>query len=149
MRRIVTVSLVALLLAGCGPKGKKTGVVTGKITYKGQPVNGAALMLYPASGGDTSVMTVPVTQEGEFRISDVAPGEYKVVVQGSPGSQQVDPRLLKSAPPEKQAEMKEKLSHMNTPATIKFPDKYKNLKTTDLKVTVGDKTESKNLELQG
>ena len=149
MRRIVAVSLVALVLAGCGPKGKKSGVLTGKITYKGQPVNGAALMLYPLSGGDTAVMTVPVSQEGEFRISDVAPGEYKVVVQGTAGSQQanVSPAMLKNMPPEKAAEMKEKLSHMSTPPTIKFPDKYKDPKKTDLRVTVTDKTESKDLEL--
>jgi hypothetical protein len=149
MRRIVTVALVALLLTGCGPKGKKTGVVTGKLTYKGQPVNGAALLLYTASGGDTAVMTVPVSQEGEFRISDVAPGEYKVVVQGTAGAQQVNPAMLRGMSPEKQAEAKEKLSHMNTPPTIKFPDKYKALKTTDLRVTVTDKNESKDLDLQG
>jgi hypothetical protein len=149
MRRIVTVALVAVLLAGCGPKGKKTGVVTGKITYKGQPVNGAALLLYTASGGDTPVMTVPVDQEGAFRISDVAPGEYKVVVQGTAGAQQAPPASLKNLPPDKAAEAREKLKAMSTPPTIKFPDKYKDPHKTDLKVTVTDKTESKDLELQG
>ena len=149
MRRIVTVSLVALLLAGCGPKRPKTGTVSGKVSYKGQPVNGAALLLFPTAGGDTAVMTVPVSQEGEFRISDVAPGDYKVVVQGTAGAQQVDPRMLKNVPPEKQAEVKEKLSHMNTPPTIRFPDKYKDPKTTDLKVTVTDKDQTHDLELTG
>jgi hypothetical protein len=149
MRRIVAVSLVVLVLAGCGPKGKKSGAVTGKVTYKGQPVNGAALLLYPASGGDTPALTVPVGQDGEFRISDVAPGEYKVVVQGSPGAQQVDPRMLKSMPPEKRAEAEAKLKGMNTPPTIPFPKKYTDPKTTDLKVTVTDKAETKDLELQG
>jgi hypothetical protein len=149
MRRIVTVAVVALLLAGCGPKGKKTGVVTGKITYKGQPVNGALLSLYPVTGGDTSVMSVPVGQDGEFRISDVAPGEYKVVVQGSPGSQEVNPAMLRGMPPDKRAEAEAKLKAMSTPRTIDFPKKYTDLKTTDLKVTVTDKSESKDLELQG
>lgn len=149
MRRIVTVALVALLLAGCGPKGKKSGAVTGKLTYNGKPVNGALILLYPAAGGDTSSLSVPVTQEGEFHISDVAPGEYKVVVQGTAGAQQVNPAMLRGMSPEKQAEAKEKLSHMNTPPTIKFPDKYKALKTTDLRVTVTDKNESKDLDLQG
>jgi hypothetical protein len=148
MRRIVTVSLVALLLAGCGPKRPKTGTVSGKVSYKGQPVNGAALLLYPAAGGSTAI-TVGVNQEGEFHIVDVPAGEYKIVVQGTAGAQQVDPRLLKSMPPEKQAEVKEKLSHMNTPPTIRFPDKYKDPKTTDLKVTVTDKDQSMDLDLQG
>ena len=147
MRRIVTVALVALLLAGCGPKGKKTGVVTGKITYKGQPVNGAALLLFPTAGGDTAVMTVPVSQEGEFRISELTPGQYKVVVQGTAGAQQVDPRLLKSMPPEKQAEVKEKLSHMNTPPTIRFPDKYKDPKKSPLTWDVQKGDQTKDLAL--
>jgi carboxypeptidase family protein len=148
MRRIVTVSLVALLLAGCGPRGKKSGTVSGKVTYQGQPVNGAALLLYPSAGGDTAI-TVGVNQAGEFHIVDVPPGEYKIVVRGTAGAQQVDPRLLKKMSPEKRAEAEAKLKDMNTPPTIKFPDKYKDPKTTDLKVTITDKDQSMNLDLQG
>jgi hypothetical protein len=148
MRRIVTVSLVALLLAGCGPKRTKTGTVSGKVSYKGQPVNGAALLLYPAAEGNTAI-TVSVNQAGEYHIVDVPAGEYKIVVRGTAGAQQVDPRLLKKMSPDKQAEVKEKLSHMNTPPTIKFPDKYKDPKTTDLKVTITDKDQSKDLDLEG
>ena len=146
MRRIVTVSLVALLLAGCGPKRAKTGTVSGKVSYKGQPVNGAALLLYPAAGGNTAI-TVSVDQAGEFHIVDVPAGEYKVVVQGTAGAQQVDPRLLQKMSPEKRAEAEAKLKGMNTPPTIKFPDKYKGPKTTDLKITIGDKNEEKDLQL--
>jgi hypothetical protein len=149
MRRIVTVSLVALLLAGCGPK-KKSGVVTGKITYDGKPVNGPALLLYPAGGGaDAAPVTIPVTQDGEYRISDVATGEYKIVVQGTAGAQQANPNLLKAVPKEKQAEMKAKLDAMSTPATIPFPNKYKDPKTTDLKVSVTDKDQTLDLQLTG
>jgi hypothetical protein len=150
MRRIVTVSLVALLLAGCGPKRGKTGVVTGKITYQGKPVNGALLLLYPAAGGQTPSMNVPVTQEGEFRISDLQqPGEYKVVVQGTAGAQQASAASLKNMPPDKAAEAKEKLKAMSTPPTIPFPNKYKDPRTTDLKVTITDKDQAQDLELTG
>jgi hypothetical protein len=149
MRRIVTVSVVALLLVGCGPKRAKTGVVAGKVTYNSKPVNDAALMLYPASGGaDAAPITIPVTHEGEFRISDVPAGDYKIVVQGSAGATQVDRALFAKIPKEKQAEMKAKLDSMNTPATIKFPDKYKTVAKTDLKCTVTDKDQSMDLELK-
>jgi hypothetical protein len=150
MRQIVTVSMAALLLVGCGPKGPKLGVVKGTVTYKGQPVNGAALLLYPATDGQAASFTVPVTQEGEFRINpgDVPAGEYKVVVEGSEGVSQVPPALLKSMPKEKQAEMKAELDKMSTPPTIPFPKKYKDLKTTDLRCTITDKDQTMNLELK-
>jgi len=148
MRRIVTVSLLALVLAGCGPKRTKSGTVSGKVSYKGQPVNGAALLLYPAAGGDAAI-NVGVNQAGEFHIVDVPAGEYKIVVRGTAGAQQVDPRMLKNMPPDKRAEAEAKLKDMNTPPTIKFPDKYKDPKTTDLKVTITDKNETKDLDLQG
>jgi hypothetical protein len=131
MRRIAVVSLGLLLLVGCGGKGSKTGVVTGTITYKGQPVNGAALFLHPPGGGDP--ILIPVSQEGTFSSSDVPPGEYKVVVQGTAGAA---PAPLKGMPPEKQAEAKKKLEAMQTPATIAYPDKYKNLATTKLTLSV-------------
>lgn len=146
MRRIVTISLGLLLLVGCGSRSGKVGVVSGKITYKGQPVNNAALQLYPTSAGATDPITIPVTGEGTFRITDVPPGEYKIVVQGSAGATQASPSLA-GLPPDKAAEMKEKLSKMNTPATIPFPDKYKNRQTTNLKCNVTQSDQTLNLEL--
>jgi hypothetical protein len=148
MRRIVTVSVVALLLVGCGPKRAKTGVVTGTVTYNSKPVNDAALMLYLASAGpDAAPITIPVTHEGEFRISDVPAGEYKIVVQGSAGATQVPPALFAKMPKEKQAEMKAKLDSMNTPATIPFPNKYKELRTTNLKCTINESDQKMDLPL--
>src|SRR5262245_677135 len=82
--RTIGLLLVAVLV-GCGSSRVRPGVVSGKVTYKGKPVNDAALLLYPAGGGATDPITIPVTAEGEFRISDTPPGEYKVVVQGAEG----------------------------------------------------------------
>jgi hypothetical protein len=82
MRWIVTVSVVLLLLVGCGPRGSRGGGLSGTVSYKGQPINGAALTLYDTKGG---MLIVPVTPDGTFRTTDVPPGEYKVVVQGTWG----------------------------------------------------------------
>jgi len=143
MRRIVTISIGLLLLAGCGSNRSGSGMVSGTITYNGQPVNGAALLLYPAGGG--AEILIPVTQEGEFRTSDLPPGEYKVVVQGTAGSPGPPTQGMS---PQKLAEVKEKLEAMKTPATIKFPDKYKSQATTDLKLTVIAGEQTLNLELK-
>ena len=110
-------------------------------------VNGAALLLYPASG-TAEPITIPVTQDGNFTIADVPLGEYKIVVEGTAGVSQVPHGALQNVPPEKRAEAEKKLAGMNTPPTIAFPDRYKSLQTTDLKCTVTDKAQTLNLELK-
>jgi hypothetical protein len=136
--------LLLTVVVGCGHTGSRYGVVSGRITYKGKPVNDAALLLY--APGETDPITIPVTSEGEFSIADTPPGEYKVVVQGTEGGAvSVDLRVL---PPDKAAELKEKMKSMSSPATIPFPKKYKDLKTTDLKCTVTDRNQTLDLELK-
>ena len=149
MRQIVSVSVGLLLLAvlvGCGPKRPKVGTVSGKLTYKGQPVNDAALRLYPTGGAVTNPITIPVTSQGAFRITDVPPGEYKVVVEGSEGG--ASEASLRNIPREKLAEVKAMLEPMKSRATIPFPKKYKSPQTTDLKCTIGEKDQTLDLELK-
>src|SRR5262245_27719195 len=118
--------LLVVVVVGCGTRSR-SGVVSGKVTYKGQRVNDAALLLYAA--GATDPITIAVTAEGEFSISDTPPGEYKVVVEGAEGGAvPIDVSML---PPDKQAELKEKMKGMSSPTTIPFPKKYKDLRTTD------------------
>jgi hypothetical protein len=150
MRQIVRVCLglllVAVLLVGCGHK-RRSGAASGKITYKGQPVNDAALLLYPAGGGAAEPITIPVTADGSFRISDLPKGEYKIVVQGKEG-QGSDAELLKNVPREKQEEVKKMMAGQASAKTISFPNKYKDLKTTDLKCQITDRDQTLNLELK-
>jgi hypothetical protein len=129
MRRIVTVSIGLLLLAGCGSSRPPAGAVSGTIMYNGKPVNGPTLLLYPTAGAQTSTVSIPVSQEGTFRITEVPVGEYKIVVQPSAG----DP-----GPPTKNLsqEMKEKAEKLKTPATITIPQKYTTKEKTDLSVNV-------------
>jgi hypothetical protein len=130
MRRIITVAVVSLLLVGCGGRSR-LGTVSGTLTYKGRPINGAALLLYPDGGGEP--FQIPVTQEGTFRTSDVPPGEYTVVVEGTAGNPGPPTQGMSK---EKAAEAKEKFSGMTTPPTIAFPNRYKSVTTSNKKVTV-------------
>ena len=84
----------------------------------------------------------------KFSITDVPPGEYKIVVEGSEGVDN-EAVMLKMMPPDKQAEMKAKMAPQASPKTIPFPKKYKDRKTTDLKCTITDKDQPLNLELKG
>jgi len=144
VRALVGLLLVAVLV-GCEPKGP--GVVSGKITYNGQPVNDAALLLYPASGGAAEPITIPVTGDGFFRISDVPQGEYKIVVQGAEGGGS-DASLLKSLPPDKQEQVKKMMGERAGPKTIPFPPKYRALNSTDLKCQITNRKQALNLELK-
>src|SRR5262249_49397884 len=115
MRQMVSVIIGLLMLGvlvGCGPKRPKIGVVSGKLTYKGRPLSGAALLLYPPNDSDANPLNISVDQEGNFRIADIPTGEYKIVIEGTEGAVQAD---LRNIPPEKLAEVKEKLAGMNTP----------------------------------
>lgn len=44
-------SLVALLVPGCGPAGPETASVEGTVTLDGKPLEGALVMFTPVAGG--------------------------------------------------------------------------------------------------
>jgi hypothetical protein len=133
MRRTVVVSMGLLLLIGCGSKRGSGGIVMGKLTYKGQAVNGAMLELYPLAGGNH--VSIPVSQEGTFRTSDVPPGEYKIVVKPSEAPTGIP--SLKGMSPAKAEEAKQKMAGMQQgKATIPIPNKYKSHLSTTLKQTI-------------
>jgi hypothetical protein len=150
MRQILRVFVGLLLVAvlvGCGPGRPRPGVVSGTITYKGRPVNDATLLLYSAGGDATGSITIPVTGDGTFRISDVPSGEYKIVVQGAEGEGS-DASLLKSVPKEKRAEVEKMMAGQRSAKTIPFPKKYQDLTTTDLKCQITASNQTLNLELK-
>jgi hypothetical protein len=135
MHRIALVSVAFLLVVGCGSNSNK-GELKGTITYKGQPVNAAAILLYPSADKDAVSTSVPVGQDGAFSSADVPPGDYRIVVKAA------------SVPPGKAAPGVNASPGGPTP-TVPFPDKYKAVKSTDLTCTVkaGENTPLK-LELK-
>lgn len=142
--RLLAVSMLGiLLLTSCSRYKSANNVVTGTITYKSQPVNGATLLLHPAAG-EGSPISILVNQDGTFRGTDVPAGDYKIVVKGSVGGGE---HATKNIPPEKAAQAKEMLDKMKTNPTISFPDKYKKPESTDLKRTIGKGNENLVLEL--
>ncbi len=122
MRRIVLVSVAFLLAAGCGPTSNKAEL-KGTLTYKGQPVNAASILLYPSADKDAGSISIPVTKDGAFDSTDVPAGDYRIVVKATNGPKgKIEPGVNSSP-------------GGPTP-TIPFPDKYKDIKSTDLTCTV-------------
>jgi hypothetical protein len=65
---------LALLAAGCAPG---TGDVSGKVTYKGQPLAGATITFYDASNNSPSC---PIDDEGNYKVQKLAVGKARVVI---------------------------------------------------------------------
>jgi hypothetical protein len=155
MRRVLIVLIAFLPLLGCAKKrALNAGSVSGTITYKGNPVNGALLRFYPVPGPDPEVPAVAADQQGKFTAT-IPPGEYKIAVQGSPGPpkgvSEGGGMVPKGMDPAKAEEMRKRLAGIQgdmPAATISFPNKYKSQNTTDLtaKIVKGDNT--LNLELK-
>jgi hypothetical protein len=132
MRKCGVLAVCLLALVACSEQNKKSVFLSGSITYKGQPVNGGSLKLFSASAAGEPY-TIPIDQEGKFRIADVPEGEYKAVVQPSAG---MTPNIPKGLDPGKMAEAKEKSELMKQPPTIPIPDKYKDRLKSTLTITV-------------
>jgi hypothetical protein len=144
---ILTGLVLAAVVVGCGPKRPHSSVITGKVTYKGQPLAHATLLVYPPGLQENlAPLAYGIQEDGSYKISDLPAGEYKMVIQGAQETGEAD---LSKIPPEKRAEVKEKLDKMRTPATIPFPKKYQSPSTTPLKCTITDKDQQQDLTLEG
>jgi hypothetical protein len=154
-------ALLFPVLAGCSPG---TGKVSGKVTYKGQPVPGGLVMFRPVDGRQNSV-TVELDAEGRY--SAVLPaGDVLVSVDnreleprpviaggipaGIPLSQEARAKLGgKSAPPtgpeagQKTGEDARRPSGRYVP----IPEKYCMAETSGLKFTVKGGDQPYDIEL--
>lgn len=72
--RAVLMVIVCGWITGCGSSGPKMGQVSGKVTYKGQPVAKATVTFIPAEQG--SRPGIGITNEaGEFNLTTAEPGD--------------------------------------------------------------------------
>lgn len=84
MRRFLQVcaalSLLAVLAAGCGPKGTDTVKVSGKVTMEGEPISMGTISFVAADGNTPS--GGGVIKDGAYT-AQVPPGEKVVLVIGN------------------------------------------------------------------
>lgn len=76
VRTAVGTLTLALLVAvaGCGPK---TGTVSGKVTYKGEPLKGGNVIFASEKGQS---LLAPIGEDGTYTIQNVPVGEAKIAV---------------------------------------------------------------------
>jgi hypothetical protein len=83
--------LIVFCVAGCGGKAN----VKGRVTYQGKPVIHGSIILI--GGGNKQLSSARIDSEGNYRISDIAPGPAHIAVV-SPDP--TPPRPLPSPPPD-------------------------------------------------
>src|SRR5690242_12486783 len=83
-RRAVALGFVLILAAVIGAPGcgKRTATVTGKVTYKGEPLKGGIVAFIPPRGGGTAV-AADIAEDGTYTATDVLVGEVEVTVDTS------------------------------------------------------------------
>jgi hypothetical protein len=129
-----------LLTVGCAPSNPLGAVpVTGKVTYKGQPVEGATVSFIP--GGDARPATAITTTSGAYRLMTLdtpgaMPGPYTVVVrktemppESAQGVSMEDAVKLNNRPPPPPKELLPAKYGDATKSPLKFEVK-KDLKNT-------------------
>jgi hypothetical protein len=121
----------ALLLVGCGAQ---TGNLSGKVTYKGNPVKGGTVIFMTAD--TTKVVRANIEDNGNYSAKGLPVGEMIILVESAWTPPKI-PGGAKTAPP---AGQKPPEGHPEAKAGAKgstlIPARYSDPKQTDLKVTV-------------
>ena len=116
------------VLAGCGGDGGKA-TISGKVSYKGAPVTGGTLTLYPASGPP---YPLTIKADGTFNVSGVPIGEMGVGI---------DTGLPPAAAPAGSS------MPQGLPPHVAIPPKYKDPKTSGLTWDVKGGGNTKDFDL--
>jgi hypothetical protein len=117
-----------MVLAGCG---SKTGTVSGKVTYQGQPVPGGIINFLPQSEPDRGkVFSSGIDANGIYQVVRVPVGPVKITVQ-DPGGQSAKRIVDPNEAPRK-----------------KYPTRYATPEGSDLTFTVAGGSQEHDIELK-
>jgi hypothetical protein len=139
--------MLALLATGCGESYPETYPVTGVVTHKGKPVEGADVVLVPSdeklrsAGGMTDAdgkFSVTTYFDPEHQSEGAMPGDYGVTVSKT--------EVLEAPPGLKPEEIMAYHMKHGTPKP-QLPTKYAAAKTSGFNVTVTADSETPPLKL--
>jgi hypothetical protein len=143
---LVCLALSVFVSSGCSSGSTVSGTypVTGKVTYKGQPVAGATIT-FVGQGADARSATALSGPDGSYSVRTVEsegamPGTYKVLVDKTEGN--VDTREISM-------EEAAKIANQPLPKMTKpLPAKYNDAAQTPLSVTVKEEPNTFDIELK-
>jgi hypothetical protein len=91
---------LALFLVGCGPKGRER--VTGKVTFKGVPLDQGSIAFIPQDTTGGATQEGAMIKNGKYEVparQGLAPGTYKVAISSPEPVGSAEPLPGEAAPP--------------------------------------------------
>jgi hypothetical protein len=144
----LVVFLSALALAGCGPR---TGIVSGKVTYKNAPLGSGTITFIGGPKGDKSQWS-PISADGSYQVSNVPVGNVKITVEttapsnlGSVGGMK-PPSVPGVAPPPDQSTLGG-ADATKQGTYVPIPGKYKDAEQSGLSMEVKPGKQEHNVDL--
>lgn len=143
-RLAVACLIVALAITGCGGGGT-TGKLSGRVTYKGEPVAGILTLQSTAAGPAASTYPVPVAADGRFSTVGVPEGVYQVSVTPTPANFSSAPMVPR--PPKDVSAAPVPLPGGAAAKHVDIPAKYLRPGTSGLTWEVKSGSQTKDFEL--
>ncbi len=152
-RILLTLTLLVVPLLGCSSQSKTASIVSGKVTYKGQPVSGGTITFYPPPGeeivasGDSKASGAygfTLNDDGTFIGAGLPAQEMVVTVETESLNPNNKPKAnygkgKGNSPDEYRKQMMKRGAAPDVVDTRKYvaiPKKYANKKTSPLKKTL-------------
>jgi hypothetical protein len=146
-RLLLLLPLFLVLACGCGLTNKSAPAkLSGKVTYKGKPLTGGTITLYPPSGG---VYAITIKEDGSYSGADLPTGEMPVSIETMAVKAPTDPVDPKTKQ-KYQMSPRPGAENASAPAAVeqvKIPAKYAKKETSNLSVTLGPGKQAKDFDL--
>jgi hypothetical protein len=139
-RFLLSLTLALLLIAGCsGKRSQNTANLSGKLSYKDQPIKAGVMQIYTEQG----LYSATINPDGTYTATQLPPGKATVTIE----TESINPNKpvygggkyeVKKSKAEKEPEALE---------YVKIPLKYRQENTSDLKIELkpGKNTHDFNL----
>ncbi len=147
--QVVLVATMLLPTVGCG---RRTGEISGEATYNGKPIPGGLLTFRPADESENSV-SYELGRDGKFKV-ELPVGETSICIDNrefeprpatspaTPPGMNLPPDVLKGM----QASSKE--SSKLSDRWVKLPERYYQIETSKLKITVKGGKQTETIEFK-
>lgn len=126
----------ALMMCGCG---RKTGTISGKVTYKGKPLKGG-MVTFLSEGPKSMNKPSKIEKDGSYSISGFSVGPAKITVQGVKARRLMVPKSMQNMPGVAGAKSDQE--------EVYVPDKYASPDTSDLTYEVQAGKQEHNIDLK-
>jgi hypothetical protein len=149
---LAALAVLSLAVAGCGGGGTKEATLTGKVTYKDQPVKGGTVRVVPADGNLKEAVQGNISPEGNYSVaipSALKDKDVKILVETESVKQQSAGYRMPANVP---AEFKGQVNpQAGAPPGgfeyVQIPAKYNDPKGTPLTAKIKGGKQTENLAL--